>query len=91
MQDDKMRSLQLIKAFGEVVKELRSTRTDLSINKFADAYDISRGNLSKIESGKGECKLVTLWKIAEALGIPLSELILALETKLGKDFKLIDE
>ncbi len=45
----------------------------------------------KLKELKTDCKLVTLWKIAEALGIPLSELILALENKLGKDFKLIDE
>ena len=53
-------------------------------------YDISRSNLNKIENGLIECKVVTLMKTSEALGIKFSELAKKLEEKLGKDFTLID-
>ena len=53
-------------------------------------YDRSRSNLNKIENSLTECKVVTLMKISEALGIKFSELAKKLEEKLGKDFTLID-
>lgn len=91
MQQDKSKNLQLSQKFGKVIKKLRKKNTALSINKLADAYDIARGNLSKIENGQVECKLVTAWKLSEALGVELSYIIKVLEKELGKDFKLIDE
>ena len=53
-------------------------------------YDRSRSNLNKIENGLIECRVATLMKISEALGIKFSELAKKLEEKLGKDFTLID-
>ena len=47
--------------------------------------------MSRIENAKVDCKFITLWKIAEALGMKPSEFVKQLEDKLGKDFKLIDE
>lgn len=90
MQYTNEKSLQLRKALGDLIKNKREEQK-LSGLKFANSYDINDSNLGKIERAETDCKLVTLWEIAEALGIPLSELILALENKLGKDFKLIDE
>jgi len=91
MQYERSKSLQLSKEFGKIVRELRVKRTSLSVNKFADSYDLSRGNLSKIENGEVECKFVTVWKVAEALNMKPSELIQIIEQKLGKNFKLMDE
>lgn len=91
METGKSKNLQLSKKLGKVVRRLRQEKTALSVNKLADSYDIARGNLSKIENGQVECKLVTIWKISEALGIKTSELIKILETELGENFKLIDE
>lgn len=91
MQANKDKNLQLSKKLGEIIKKLRQERTALSANKLADAYDIGRGSLSKIENGKVECKFVTLWKLAEALNMKVSELTKILEDELGSDFKLMDE
>lgn len=91
MQQDKSKNLQLSQKLGKVIKKLRQEKTALSVNKLADGYDIARGNLSKIENGQVECKFVTAWRIAEAIGVKPSYLVKILEKELGDDFKLIDE
>nr|QGT49701.1 hypothetical protein Melaina855_0880 [uncultured Candidatus Melainabacteria bacterium] len=88
-QDDK--TLQFMKAVGAVFKDVREEETHNSINKFAREYDIDRGNLSKIERGIINCRLITAWKLSEAAGIKFSEFAKRLEEKLGKDFILMDE
>ena len=89
MQQNDEKSIQFSKTVGELVKELRLTNTDKSLNKLADEYDISRATLSKLENGIHHCKFI--WQLSEALGIKCSELVKRLEEKLGDDFSLIDE
>lgn len=91
MQPNDEKSIQFSKTVGELVKELRLTHTNKSINKLADEYDISRATLSKLENGIHHCKFITIWQLSEALGIKCSELVKILEEKLGDDFSLIDE
>ena len=64
---------------------------DCSINKFAHDYGLDVGNTSRIEKGVIEVKLVTLWKIAEALEMYPSQLLNLVEKKLGKDFHFYEE
>ena len=47
--------------------------------------------MGKIERAEIDCKFVTFWKIAEALGVKPSEFVKILEDILGDDFTLIDE
>ena len=54
---------------GVLIKELRTSNTDLSCHKFANAYDLNDSNLGKIERAIIDCKFVTLWKIIEGLNI----------------------
>lgn len=54
-------------------------------------YELDSGNLSRIENGKIDPKLTMLWRIAEALGTPLSEIIKSLEDELGEDFHIIEQ
>lgn len=91
MQRKDEKTLHLTTTLGKVVTRLRKEKTGLSINKLAYSYDIDRGNLNKIENAVINCKVITLWKIAEALGMKPSELIKILENELGEDFHLIDE
>lgn len=91
MQQKDEKTKQLAKIIGQVVKELRITEKKLSINKFAHEYELDIGNTSRVENGSIDVKVVTLWKIAEALGMPLSEVVKHIETKLGKDFHFYDE
>jgi len=91
MQQRDNKTTHLAKVIGEVVKELRMKNEKGSINKFAHEYDLDVGNTSRVENGLIDSKVVTLWKIAEALEMKLSELIQIVEEKLGDDFCFFDE
>ncbi len=90
MQQEDKKVLHFNKILGEVIKENRINKAKISLNKLAHEYDLDRGNLSKIENGILNCRLVTAWKISEALGIKFSDFAKILEDTLGSDFTLID-
>lgn len=90
MQQDNEKVLHFNKILGELIKEKRMKEAKISLNKFAREYDFDRGNLSKIENGILNCRLVTAWKISEALGIKFSEFVKILEDNLEENFTLID-
>lgn len=89
MQQKDKKSLYFAKVLGEIIREHRLEKC--SINQLAHEYDLDVGNTSRIENGLIDAKLVTLWKISEALKINPSEIILSLENKLGKDFHFFEE
>lgn len=62
-----------------------------SLNTFSYEYDLNPGNLSRIENGQIEAKITMLWRIAEALDIPLSKLIREVEKELDDDFPIIEK
>lgn len=80
-----------LKTLGNVIKALREKRTGLSCTKLGNEYGINSKNLNKIENSLIDCKLITAWKISEALGLKFSDFSKILEEELGDDFKLIDE
>jgi len=90
MQYKDEKTLQLREILGEVCKDFRK-KTGMSCNNFEEAFDFSKGNINRIENGVVDCKFITLWKVAEALGMKPSELVKILEDKLGENFSLIDE
>jgi len=79
----------LISKIAELIKELRENK-NYSGRKLSYEYGISRANLNKIENALIECKISTLMKICEALGIKFSDFAKLLEEKLGEDFSLTD-
>ena len=91
MQRITKNSIKIRKTVGKVIKSLRIKNTSLSCNKLANEYDIGNGNLSRIENGKVDAKFITLWKVAEALGLKMSELTKIIEDEVGEDFVLMDE
>lgn len=90
MQRHSEKSLQLTKKLGVVLRKIRTSK-DVSCTKFAYQFDIDKGNLNRIENGLIDCKFTTLWKISEALGVKMGDIIDALEEELGSSFKLDDE
>ena len=88
MQYKNNKTLQLIEELGKVVRQARMTKTNKSLNTFSYEYDLNPGNISRIENGQIEAKITMLWRIAEALDMPLSELIKVVETELGSDFSI---
>lgn len=91
MQYKNEKSLQIIKTLGQIIKDFRVEKLNKSLNTFSYEYELTPGNVSRIENGQIEPKIVMLWRIAEALGIPLSDIIKHLEDELGEDFSLSDK
>ena len=91
MQYKSEKTLHLINQLGKIIKSYRLKKEIISLNTFAYEYDLNPGNLSRVENGQIEPKITMLWRIAEALEIPLSEIIKQLENDLGKDFFITDK
>lgn len=66
---------------GRVIRELRQKR-GVSQEVLSGFASISRSHLAMIESGTKNPNVDTLWRIAEALEMPLSELISLVEDEL---------
>lgn len=91
MQQRNSKTILLSKTIGQILKEYRIEVAEKSINSVAHEYGLDVGNISRIENGVTEVKLVTLWKLADAYEIPLSVLIKKIEAALPKDFHLYEE
>ncbi|MBE5996769.1 MAG: helix-turn-helix transcriptional regulator [Lachnospiraceae bacterium] len=68
------------KITGYVIRELRLKR-ELTQEVLSGLAGIPRSHLAMIESGRINPKIDTLWKIAEALGMKLSELVGQIEAQ----------
>ena len=58
---------------GERIKELRK-KTGLSQEKFALKIDMDRTYFATVESGRRNISLIDIQKIADGLGVSISEL-----------------
>lgn len=90
MQESKTKSKYLKILLGKILKEERERNTDRSCNKAEEEFEISRGNLNRIENGKIDPTFTTLWKAAEASNQKLSNIIIQIENLVGEDFTLSD-
>ncbi len=90
MQYKNDKTLHLIKEFGLQVKKKRE-KLKKSQRMLAFEYDLDSGNLSRIETGMIDPKLTMLWRISEALGVKLSQLIKLLENEIGDDFYICEQ
>ena len=63
---------------GQVIGQLR-TRRGLTQDVLAGLAGIHRPHLTSIENGRKAASVDTLWRIAEALGMTLSELLRIME------------
>ena len=66
---------------GKVIKELRQKK-NLTQEVVSGLACIPRSHLAMIENGQISPKVDTLWRIAEALGMKLSELIFLIEARI---------
>ena len=80
----------LLKAIGKVVFEQRKT-LNKGINKFSFEYDIGNGLLSRLEKGSSDVKITTMWKLANAFNISVSDLMTIVEKKLPQNFNFYDD
>lgn len=89
MQRKTDKTLYLREKIADVIK-IKRLEKEASGNKFANEYDIGNGTLYRIENALIDCKIITLWKIAEALDMKLSDIIKIVEDSVGEDFHLTD-
>ncbi len=68
----------LLDEFGKRIRDLRA-KTGLSQEKFALKIGIDRTYYSSVESGKRNVSLQNIKKIADGLGVSLSELFQGIE------------
>jgi transcriptional regulator with XRE-family HTH domain len=68
-------------AFGQVLRALRRD-AGLSQEQLAFAAEIERNFVSLIERGVNQPSIRVIFKLAQALGLPPSEMILLVEEKL---------
>ena len=63
---------------GQVIGRLKTQR-ELSQEVLSKHEGIARSHLAMIETGRKNASVETLWRIAEALGLRLSELLRMVE------------
>ena len=68
---------------GQVIGLLRTQR-GLSQEVLSGLAGIARSHLAMIENGSKNPSVDTLWRISDALGIPLSELFRMVESETAK-------
>ena len=61
--------------FGEHLRFLRTSRTDLTQGEIAELLNIDRSTYTYYESGKTEPSLETLKKLAGILGVSVDRLV----------------
>ncbi len=61
-------------AIGKIIRQLRTSK-GMSQEVLSGFANIARSHLSMIEAGRKTANMETLWKIAQAFEMPLSELI----------------
>jgi transcriptional regulator with XRE-family HTH domain len=70
----------ITKEFGERIRELRK-KTGLSQEKFALKIEMDRTYFATVESGKRNISLLNIEKIADGLGISISQLFEGIGSK----------
>ena len=76
-------------AIAKIIKDLRLSRHK-SISLICAEIGMTKSMWADLEKGIKDPQLSTFFRIAEALDIPLSKLIIQLENKLGDNFSFID-
>jgi transcriptional regulator with XRE-family HTH domain len=69
-----MKNIQLQKIIGERIREIRESK-GISQQDLAAACNFEKSNMSRIEAGKTNFTISTLYKISMALDVKLAELV----------------
>lgn len=91
MQYKNEKTLQYLTILGNVIKKKRLAQNFKSRHNFCISYDLDSSNLRRIENGEIEPKITMLLRIAEALNLPLSDIIKDVEKEIGRDFYVIEQ
>lgn len=90
MQHANLKDAKIIfETLAKVLKRERE-RQGKSQRLLADEFALQHSLICRLEKGQNEPKFVSLWSLAEALGMSLSDLIRQVEEELPKGFSLLD-
>ncbi|PZF72583.1 helix-turn-helix domain-containing protein [Taibaiella soli] len=65
---------KLLKKIAQRIKEIRLSK-GITQQELAAAIDYEKSNMSRMESGTVNLRIATLYKVAEALEVPVSDLL----------------
>ena len=77
-----MKTILIRKVMGETLRELRMT-AGMTLREVSMASMVSLGYLSEIERGHKEASSEVLFAVAQALDVPLSDLMISISQKLA--------
>ena len=80
----------ILSALGNVVINKRK-ELEKSQRMFAFENDFQKSMISRFEHGANEPKLFSLWRLANACDMKLSEFIKLIEDDIGEDIDFIDK
>ena len=73
-----MSEVKFLSDLGSKIREARKSQS-ITQTKLAETCQIEKANMSRIESGKTNVTVLTLWKIGKALNLPVAELLMGSE------------
>ncbi len=82
--------IELQQSLAKIIKEYR-TNQNKSISKISAEIMMSKSLWLDLEKGIKDPQLSTLWRVCEALDIPLEIIIAELKKKLGSNFSLLED
>lgn len=89
MQDVYLNNKKLMqKALSEIIKKHRQDKNK-SISLISDEIGMTKSMWADLEKSIKDPQLSTLWRVSEALDIPLSVVVCELEAVLGESFTLV--
>lgn len=90
MQEDLINNKKLLQnKIAKIINKHRIQKNK-SISLISAEIGMTKSMWADLERGIKDPQISTLWRIAEALEIPLSEIIKELEKNLNEDFSLIN-
>lgn len=89
MVDLKSSKKLLQQAVAKIVKGHRLAQNK-SLSKISAEIIMTKSMWNDLEKGIKDPQLSTIWRVSEALDIPVDELICEIKTELGTDFSLTD-
>lgn len=88
-ETQKQKEQIIINAIAAVLSELRK-RGKISQRLLAFENDLHKSLISRLESAKNQPMFLSVWKVAEALGLKPSRFVALVEKKLPPNFSLLD-
>ncbi len=92
MQEKNLKEQRILlqKLLAEYVKEKRQ-KAKKSVTLISNEIDMTKSMWADLERGIKDPQFSTLWRVAEALNIPLSKLVKEIEKRAGQNFTLIED